>query len=105
MGIMRSIGRTVRAYTLFKDSRLLAAGLSGRENVKLMLVSGKGHNPNYTADAVAYLGEYLAAKNKLAKKKKLGTEAEKKGFLASWDWGRMTAQDESVWGEILAWLE
>ena len=108
-------GSGVKALLIYSDNDMLcrkaphydalAAGLSGRENVKLMLVSGKGHNPNYTADAVAYLGEYLAAKNKLAKKKKLGTEAEKKAFLASWNWGRMTAQDENVWGEILAWLE
>jgi pimeloyl-ACP methyl ester carboxylesterase len=83
----------------------LAEGLAGKENVKLMLVSGKGHNPNYTKDAVSYLGEYVSAKSKLAKKKKLETEAEKKAFIASWDWGRMTAQDESVWKEIFAWLE
>ena len=83
----------------------LAAGLSGKENVKLMLVSGKGHNPNYTADAVKYLGEYVAAKAKLSKKKKLETEAQRASFVASWDWGKMTAQDDDVWEEIFAWLD
>jgi dipeptidyl aminopeptidase/acylaminoacyl peptidase len=83
----------------------LAAGLSGNENVKLALVSGKGHNPNYTSDAVKYLGEYLAAKGKLAKKKKLETEAQRKAFVASWDWDRMTAQDDAVWEERFAWLD
>ena len=83
----------------------LAKGLAGKENVKLMLVSGKGHNPNYTADAVAYLGEYVSAKGKLTKKKQLETEAQRAAFVSSWDWGRMTAQDESVWKEIFAWLD
>lgn len=83
----------------------LATGLLGKENVKLMLVTGKGHNPNYTADAVKYLGEYVAAKAKLAKKKQLETEAQKAAFVASWDWNRMTAQDDSVWEEIFKWLD
>ena len=83
----------------------LSAGLAGKDNVKLLLVSGKGHNPNYTADAVKYLGEYVSAKSKLAKKKLLETEAQKKAFVSSWDWGRMTAQDTDVWAEIFAALE
>lgn len=83
----------------------LAAGLAGKENVKLMLVKGKGHNPNYTADAVKYLGEYVSAKSKLTKKKQLETAEQRAAFVASWDWGRMTAQDENVWQEIFAWLE
>jgi pimeloyl-ACP methyl ester carboxylesterase len=83
---------------------VLKAGLSDRENVDLLLLKGKGHNPNYTLDAVAYLGEYLAKKQKLLKKGLLSTDAQKKEFLASWDWNRMTAQDEDVWDRIFASL-
>lgn len=83
----------------------LAAGLSGKENIRLMLVEGKGHNPNYTADAVTYLGEYAAEVAKRDKKKLLETEEQKKAFRASFDWRRMTEQDDAVWQEIFRTLE
>ena len=84
---------------------LLKAGLSDKPNVKLILEKNKGHNPNYTCDAVAYLGEYLAAKKKLTQKKKLVTDEQKKAFLASYDWDRMTVQDESVWAQVFECLD
>ena len=84
---------------------LLRESLEGKDNVRLMLVSGKGHNPNYTADAVAYLGQYVAQKNKLLRRGKLKDADEKAKFVASFDWNRMTAQDESVWAEIFNHLD
>ena len=84
---------------------LLKAELSDKPNVKLILEKNKGHNPNYTCDAVAYLGEYLAAKKKLTQKKKLVTDEQKKAFLASFDWDRMTVQDESVWAQVFECLD
>lgn len=83
----------------------LCAGLSDKANIKFRLEHNKGHNPNYTEDAVAYLGEYLAAKNKLTKKKKLVADEQKRAFLASFDWNRMTVQDESVWEAIFDCLD
>ena len=77
---------------------VLLPALSHRENVRLMLVENRGHNPNYTREAAAYLGQYLAAVNK--QKKKLTTPEQKAAFVASWDWKRMTAQDENVWEAI-----
>ena len=68
-----------------------------------MLEKGKDHNPNYTADAVRYLGEYLAQLNKT--KKSLRTAEQKKAFVASFDWWRMTAQDEDVWQKIFEVLD
>ena len=84
---------------------LLSEALSENENVELLLVSGKGHNPNYTVDAVAYLGEYLSSRARLRKKKKLATDEEKASFLASFDWHRMTEQDEEIFAKIFACLE
>lgn len=81
----------------------LKAGLSHKENVRFLLVENKGHNPNYTEDAVAYLGQYSAA---LAKKgKTLKTPEQKKAFKDSWDWERMTRQDETIWKEIFKTLD
>ena len=81
----------------------LKAGLDGKENIRL--VSDKGHNPNYTEDAVRYLGEYVSKRAKMIRKKQLETDEQKKAFLASWDWDRMTAQDDTVWNEIFQCLD
>lgn len=82
----------------------LKASLSEKKNIRFLLVSGKGHNPSYTADAVKYLGEYAAAVRKKAKKKELETEKQRAEFVASFDRDRMTAQDETVWNEIFKTL-
>lgn len=83
----------------------LRASLGHKENVRFLLVKDKGHNPNYTTDAVQYLAQYSAAMNKLSGKKQLETSEQKAAFVASWDWDRMTAQDETVWQEIFDCLD
>jgi len=81
----------------------LKNGLSHKENIRFLLVANKGHNPNYTEDAVAYLGQYSADVAKKAKK--LTTADARKAYVDSWDWHRMTAQDETVWAEIFKTLD
>ena len=84
---------------------LLKEGLKDKTNVRILLEQNKGHNPNYTADAAAYLAEYMADMTRKLKDKKLNTEAEKAAFRNQWDWHRMTAQDETVWAEIFRTLD
>ncbi len=84
---------------------MLKDGLASKTNVTFLLVHNKGHNPNYTEDAVKHLDEYLTAKNKLTKKKMLVTDQQKKDFLARLDWNRMTSQDEQVWEAIFKCLD
>ena len=50
------------------------------------------------------LGEFGGARAKFAKKKNV-TEADKKQFVAAFEWDKMTEQDERVWEEIFAHLE
>ncbi len=83
----------------------LKAGLAHKENVHFMLLGNKGHNPNYTEDAVSYLGEYLKKKKRRAQKKSLASQAQREAFRASFDWDRMTAQDTAVWEKILDFLK
>ncbi len=83
----------------------LHAALSHKENVRFLLVEGKSHNPNYTQDAVQYLAKYSADVKKQSKKKLLETEEQKSAFRASYDWKRMTEQDEAVWQEIFRTLD
>lgn len=83
---------------------LLRARLEGKENVHLWLVHDKGHNPNYTVEAVAYLERFGKARSKLLRKK--GVTAEQKAaFVASFDWEKMTQQDENVWRVIFEHLD
>ena len=82
----------------------LEQGLRDCDRVELWLVEGKGHNPNYTADAVQLLGRYTAELARLTGEGQLVTDGQKAAFVASWDWERMTTQDEAVWEKILRFL-
>ena len=84
---------------------LLKNALSGKENVRFLLVDGKKHNPNYTREAVIYLNEYLAELASKTKKGALSTPQAKKEFVDKFDWFKMTEQDETVWSEIFKTLE
>ncbi len=83
---------------------ILKEGLAEKENVRFLLVKNKGHNPNYTEEAVKLLEAFGKARGKLLRKKQL-TEEEKARFVASFDWDSMTAQDDAVWKEILTHLD
>lgn len=83
---------------------VLVRALEGHDNVRFLTMSGRGHNPNYTADAAQYLASYAAD---LAAKRKAGALSDpeqRKAFVKSWDWYRMTDQDEDVWKEIFETL-
>ena len=82
----------------------LEKGLKDKDNVTLMLCKNKGHNPNYTEDAVKILGEFGKARAKLARNKK-ATAEDKATFIASYDWDAMTVQDEAVWQKIFEHLD
>ena len=81
----------------------LQKGLADKDNVKLMLVSEKGHNPNYTKEAVKSLAEYTKAVN--SKRKELTTDEARKAFVESFDWDKITEQDEEIWEEIYKALQ
>ncbi len=80
----------------------LYAALSEKDNVEFLLTKGKGHNPNYTHDAVSCLA--VLAKETKKKRKKLKTPEDREAFRRSFDWYRMTEQDEAVFEKILAFL-
>lgn len=83
----------------------LRRSLAGNQNVAFLAVDGKGHNPNYTAEAVRLKDEMTASMKDKIKQKKLETEEEKAAFQSSWDWKKITEQDMDVWGEIFKFLK
>ena len=74
--------------------------LKDKENIEFILESEKGHNPNYTRDAVKYLAEYSSAAASAADM----SLDDKEKFRSSFDWDRMTEQDEGVWEKIREFL-
>ena len=83
----------------------LRAALEGKQNVSFLEVPNKGHNPNYTEDAVRYKDEFFALLKQKGKAGELKTEEQKKAFVRSVDWDRMTAQDPAVWARIFETLD
>ena len=84
----------------------LKEALSGCNNVEIILVDeSKDHNPNYTVDAVKYKSEFFAALTAKKKRRELETDEQKSSFVRSFDWHKITEQDEKVWQKIISHLK
>lgn len=88
-----------------KHFEVMKRDLSSNKNVEFLLLKDKNHNPNFEADAVAYKDEFFKILSKKLKKHELSTESQKKAFVDSFDWWKMTAQDERVWKKVFDFLE
>lgn len=108
--------QNTKAKVLFiqsSDDRMLniEAGLRAikakvtNPNVSFVEVSGKGHNPNYTTDAVTYMNSSFGQYYAKIKKKELKTFEQKKAFIDTLDFWRMTEQDNVIWSQILEGLK
>ncbi len=84
---------------------LMRKKLKNKPNITFVEVTGKAHNPNYTEDAVKYKDEFFATYKKALKKNIFKTDDAKKKFKDSFDWYRMTEQDEDVWNIIFEHLD
>ncbi len=106
-------GSDVHALLIYSDNDpivtrelnydILEKELRGRANTVFRLERGKGHNPNYSENAVALLGEL--AKRIAAEAKDLKTDEDRRKFRDSFDWEAMSEQDGAVWGAIFDFLE
>jgi len=88
-----------------KNFDIMQKELSSNPNITFVRVSGKGHNPNYTADAVKYKDDFFKTYKKTIKKNLLKTDSDKSEFIKKYDWNRMTAQDEEIWNLIFNTLD
>ena len=75
------------------------------ENVEFLTLDGKGHNPNYTEDAVRYKDAFSSDLKARIKAKELDTDGKRAAFVSSYGWERMTRQDEDVWNKIVEFME
>ena len=83
----------------------LSRALAGKENARLIRVTNRGHNPNYTEAAAARLAAYGKEKSAFRRAHPDASEEEKAAFRARFDWWAITEQDSAIWREILAWLD
>lgn len=83
----------------------LFRALESKENICFHLEQGKAHNPTYTAEAVRYKDSFFKELQKLRKQGKKVTPEERRAFMESYDWFRMTMQDEKVWELIVSHLK
>ncbi|MBO5879597.1 MAG: alpha/beta fold hydrolase [Clostridia bacterium] len=83
---------------------ILYSALNDKENVSFLLTDNKGHNPNYTESAIEQLSVFTKQRAKLLRNKK-ATAEDKKRFVESFDFDKMTEQDESVWRIIFEHLD
>jgi alpha-beta hydrolase superfamily lysophospholipase len=88
-----------------KHFKKLIRAASGRDNVRLLTVKGKNHNPNYTREAVYYKEAFMKEHDRAAKEGRLSTEEQKAAFISHFDFYKMTEQDEAVWAEIFRTLD
>ena len=101
--IIHSVDDKIVSYK--KNFLPLKSALADKENVRFLTVNGKNHSPNYTDDATKYKDEFFASLKRAAKKKQLETQEQRNDFVASFDWYRMTEQDEAVWSHIFNTLD
>lgn len=83
----------------------LKEALNGISGIRFVTVTAKGHNPNFTAEAVKIKDAFFVEKNTLGKKGKLKTDEEKAALIAKYDFWKMTEQDMTIWNQIFAFIE
>lgn len=83
----------------------LYKNLKDRKNISFMLVDKKGHNPNYTVEAVEYKNIFFKEHKQAIKNNKLLTDSDKVEFIKQYDWDKMTTQDIKVWQKIFETLD
>ena len=88
-----------------KHFGVMEKALAHKDNIKFLKVTGKAHNPNYTEAAVRYKDEFFADFKQAMSDGSLVFDEDKKKFKGSYDWNRMTMQDDKLWNVIFKHLE
>ena len=76
----------------------------GNPNVRVITVENKKHNPQYSAEALETMNEWMGNYYRLVREKQLDTPEARKAYFADKPAARMTAQDPAVVDEILRFI-
>ena len=79
--------------------------LSNTPGIRFVTMNGRGHNPNFTPEAVKLKDAFFTEKRALEKKRKLRTPEAKAALIAKYDFCKMTEQDMTLWNQIFSFIE
>ena len=82
----------------------LRNSLTDKNNITFLGLKGKRHNPTYTDEAVKRKSEFFKVYSKRIKSKNIDMDKHK-AFLDSYDWHRITEQDNKIWQVIFDFLK
>ena len=82
----------------------LVEAFGENDRIRFIEVDKRGHNPNFTEEAVVAKDAFFAEKASLEKKHKLRTPEEKQALIAKHDFWKMTEQDMTLWNEVFAFI-
>lgn len=88
-----------------KHFEVMKKALSHKKNIEFLCVSGKNHNPNYTEEAVKLSGEMFKVYGEKLKTDYFDSAENREAFQKSYDWDKITEQDEKIWEKIYNHLE
>lgn len=75
-----------------------------RLDTHFLLLKDRNHNPTFTKSAVEYKNAFFKELKKWKKQGSIPTDEECAEFISSYDWIKMTEQDEEVWKVIIDFL-
>lgn len=84
---------------------VLRRELGDIDRIEFYAMSGKGHKPNCTRDAVKYRKHYARQTRVKKRHGMLKTPEQKAEFVKSFDWKRINEQDPVVWDRIVEFLK
>lgn len=88
-----------------KHFKKLEKSLDNCQDVSFLVLDGKGHNPNYTDEALQVKAKMQKDLEKALKEGKLKTSEERKEFQEKYDWKKITKQDKEIWDLIYNFLD
>ena len=84
--------------------RPLEKALKNRDNTVLVTLENHGHEPQLSEEAAHAVEAMSKQLKKLNSRNKLNTEAERENFRKSYDWDRLSEQDERTWNMVFDFL-
>lgn len=93
--------KTVSAKANFGSLKKM---FESRPNTIFLLLKDRDHNPTFTKAAVEYKKAFFKDLSRLKKQGNTMTEEECSAFISSYDWYKMTEQDDEVWKIIIDFL-
>jgi len=75
-----------------------------KDNFSFKIVEGKKHNPQYSYDALRNMNEWMGQYYYLINQGELKSLEERKNYFLDKPIGKMTEQDEEIWGLILKFI-